>query len=329
MKKKTIVILHSDAKRKYFISEEHYKTELEVYERAKVIKKHLIALGYNVLSLPGNYNSLIKLKKINPYLVLNLVDSVYGNEELISLVPAVLQMSSIPYTGANILGLSLNASKFLTKAILRQSGIPVPKFQLFINQNTKLDKSLNFPLIVKLNESHGSMEIDQGAVVENEKLLNNRIKYLVNKYGQSVIVEEYIKGKEITALFINTDKKKIILAEERIFFKKQKYPLYDYEAAWGEKEIYDCRPYKLSKVLRERIIQAFDLLHFKDYARFEIIIDKKENHYFIDPNANPAFGPYGTTSGPFGYLLHMNNILFTDVLKDIISNARLRFHKQF
>jgi D-alanine-D-alanine ligase len=227
------------------------------------------------------------------------------------------------------LGLSLNANKFLTKAILKQAGLPVPKFQLFINQNNKLDESLNFPLIVKLNESHGSLEIDQGAVVENKKLLRNRIKYLIDKYKQSVIVEEYIRGKEITVLYINTNKRKIILAEERIFFKKQKYPLYDYESAWGEKEIYDCSKYKINKIIKNDIIHAFDLLHFKDYGRFEIIIDKKNKYYFIDPNANPAFGPYGTTSGPFGYLLHINNIPFIDVLKDLIYSARLRFNKQF
>ncbi len=326
MKKKTIVVLYSDAKRKYFASEEHYKTELEVFDRAKIIENHLVNLGYKALLLPGDYNSLIKLKKINPYLVLNLVDSVYGNEKLISLVPAVLQLSNIPYTGAGISGLSLNASKFLTKTVLKQSGIPVPKFQLFNSHKTRLDRSLNFPLIVKLNESHGSLEIDQGAVVENEGKLKNRIKYLTSKYKQSVIAEEYIRGKEITVLYINSGKK-IILAEERIFFKKEKYPLYSYEAAWGEKEIYDCHPFKLNKVLKENIVEAFEILQFKDYARFEIIFDKKGNYYFIDPNANPAFGPYGTTSGPFGYLLHMNNILFDDVLKDIINNARLRFNK--
>lgn len=326
MKKKTIVILYSDAKRKYFSSEEHYKTELEIFDRAKIIGNHLVNLGYKALLLPGDYKSLIQLKKINPYLVLNLVDSVYGNEELISLVPAVLQLCNIPYTGAGILGLSLNASKFLTKTILRQSGILVPKFQLFNSYKTKLDRSLNFPLIVKLNESHGSMEIDQGAVVENEKKLKNRIKYLINKYKQSIIAEEYIRGKEITILYINS-KKKIILAEERIFFKKEKYPLYSFEAAWGEKELYDCRSFRLSKTVKENVVKAFEILKLQDYARFEIIIDNKGNNYFIDPNANPAFGPYGTTSGPFGYLLHINKIPFDNVLEDIINNARLRFRK--
>lgn len=329
IKKKLIVILYSDAKRRYFSSAEQYITEAEVYFRSKIIKKHLEKLGFKVILLPGDVSLFNKLKKLNPYIALNLVDSVGGKEEKISLIPAVLDFLSIPYTGAGVIGLSINADKFLTKVILKQSGIPVPKFQLFKSEKQKLDKGINFPLIVKLNEAHGSLEINQKAIVVNEEQLSRRIKYLVDKYKQSILVEEYIRGKEVTALMIDDKKKKIILAEERILFKKDKYPLYDFEAAWGKKEIYDCVQYKLNRRIMEDIKKAFEVLQFKDYGRFEIIVNKKGDYYFIDSNANPAFGPYGTTSGPFGYLLHVNNISFDLVAKKIISNTIVRFRNKY
>ncbi|MBI5127110.1 ATP-grasp domain-containing protein [Candidatus Roizmanbacteria bacterium] len=325
MNNKIIVVLYSEAKRKYFSTEEHYKTELEVFPRSKVVKKEIEKLGYKVILLPGNANSLIKLKKIKPLLVFNLVDSVFGKEELIQIIPATLDLFTIPYTGTDAIGLSINSSKFLTKAILNQSGIPQPKFQLFTNKNIRLDNSLKFPLIVKLNESHGSLEINQDSVVESENKLRNRVGFLIDKYHQSVIIEEYIRGKEITVLMIEDKEESIILAEERIFFKKEKYPLYSYEAAWGEKEIYDCISYKLNEKIKEDVRKAFKILQFKDYARFELIIDKNGNHFFIDPNANPSFGPYGTTSGPFGYLLFLNKIRFVSIVKKIINNVSRRF----
>lgn len=329
IKKKLIAILYSDAKRKYFSSVEQYKTEAEVYFRSKVIKKHLDKLGFKAILLPGDILLFNKLKKLKPYIALNLVDSVGGKEEKISLVPAILDFLSIPYTGAGVIGLSINADKCLTKVILKQFGIPVPKFQLFTNEKQKLDNSINFPLIVKLNEAHGSLEINQKAIVENEDQLSRRIKYLVKKYKQTILVEEYIRGKEVTVLMIDDRNKKIILAEERILFKKDKYPLYDFEAAWGKKEIYDCMQYKLNRRIANDIKKAFEVLQFKDYGRFEIIINKNGDYYFIDANANPAFGPYGTTSGPFGYLLYANKISFDFVMKLIISNVINRFKNKY
>lgn len=326
--KKILVILYSEAKREYFKSFEQFKTEEEVFIRSKIVASRLDKVGFKTILLPGNLDSILSLKKIKPVAVLNLVDSVEGREDRIAFIPALLDLAKVPYTGTGFLGLTINSDKFITKALLERQGIPVPRFQVFVDGDERLNKNLRFPLITKLNLSHGSLEISQEAVVENEKQLRKRIKCLVKKYCQSVIVEEYIRGKEITVLVINDKKDKLVLAEERILFKKDKYPLYDYEAAWGEKEIYDVKPYKLISDLKKKIIKAFDILYFNDYARFEIIIDKNNNAYFIDSNANPAFGPYGTTSGPFGYLLFLNKIPFEAVAKKIILNAISRFHNR-
>ena len=84
IKKKLVIILYSDAKRKYFSSDEHYQTEVEVYSRSKIIKKRLEKLGFKVILLPGDVALFNKLKKLKPYITLNLVDSVGGKEKKIS-----------------------------------------------------------------------------------------------------------------------------------------------------------------------------------------------------------------------------------------------------
>jgi len=323
---KLIVILYSEAKKEYFATHEAYLTEVDVLPRSKIIKKHLKKLGYKVILLPGNFSSIKKTASLKPRVVFNLVDSICGNETLTSLIPAALESFSIPYTGAGATSLAINSDKYLTKIILKQCGVPVPGFQLFTNEKQKLDSSIHFPFIVKLNESHGSLEINQNSIVENEKDLRKRIKFLIDKYKQSVLVEEYIFGKEITALMIDGVKEsQFLFAEERIFLKKEKYPLYSYDASWGEKEIYDVLQYELNKKMKDDIIKVFKTLQFIDYGRFEIIIDKKGKYFFIDSNANPEFGPYPETGGPFAYLLHVNNISFDFVTKIIIKNSINRF----
>lgn len=321
-----VVILYSEAKERYFVSREVYLTEAEVFPRSKIVKKYIEKLGYKVKLLPGNFDSIKKIDKLKPFVVFNLVDSIYGREDFSPLIPAALELIKVPYTGASINGLSINMNKYLTKVILRQNHLTVPNFQIFVSEVQQIDNNLRFPLIVKLNQSHGSLEINQNSVVENQKDLKKRIKFLISKYNQSVLVEEYIRGKEITALIIDDKKNTLFLAEERIFFKKEKNPLFGYEAAWGDVELYDVKKYQLSKKMKKDIAEAFNVLEMKDYARIEIIIDKKEKYYFIDPSANPAFGPYGTGES-LGYILHDNNIPFELIVERIIKNTRARFKK--
>ena len=53
----TVAILYSDAKREYFATQEHYLTEAEVWDRAKIIAPYMEKMGAVVHLLPGN-NSL-------------------------------------------------------------------------------------------------------------------------------------------------------------------------------------------------------------------------------------------------------------------------------
>lgn len=63
----------------------------------------------------GNKDLSILLQTNQPEMVINIVDSVNGDETLSSAIPGVLELLNIPYTGADILGLSLDTNKFLIK----------------------------------------------------------------------------------------------------------------------------------------------------------------------------------------------------------------------
>jgi hypothetical protein len=55
--------------------------------------------------------------------------------------------------------------------------VPIPNYQLFNNHNDPLNSTLRFPLISKLNEIHGSVEITDKAVSENEKDLRKDLSF--------------------------------------------------------------------------------------------------------------------------------------------------------
>ncbi len=325
MSKKVAVIVYSEANRSDFPSDALYETEAEVYPRSKIVKPHIEKLGYQVELLPGNADLIKKLQKIKPAIVFNLVDSMYGKEELCPVIPAMLEAVRIPYTGAGMEGQLFNMDKYLTKMMMRENGIGVPPFQLFSHFEERLSSDMEFPLIVKLNRLHGSVEINQEAVVENNNQLKKRLKYILSKYKGQAIVEKYIPGTEITAMIVDDKIDPIILGEERIMLRPQKYKMYGFEEAWSDEELYDVKKYPLKKKLKKEIKKAFDILMMRDYARFEIIIDNEGNHFFIDANSNPAFGPVEAGEA-FGHMLKMYNIPFGEVAKKIVDNALSRFN---
>ncbi|OGK23778.1 hypothetical protein A3D76_04175 [Candidatus Roizmanbacteria bacterium RIFCSPHIGHO2_02_FULL_37_9b] len=324
-KPKTAAIVYSDVKRRYFPTEEQYLTEKDAVKDAKVIAKYFVKLGIKPMLYPANSVLPKKLKKDKPDMVLNLVGSVKGEEYLAASIPGVMELLEIPYTGTGILGESLSYNKFLVKKLLQQHGIPVPNYQLIVNPNQNLDSILRFPLISKLNEIHGSVEITNDAVSENEKHLRSRLKYLIKTYKADVLVEEFIVGREITCMIVESMKKKVYLAE-RIFNSDNKYVIATFETQWKDKKNKLSHYSKFSDpVLTEYVKKAFDITNMEDYGKFDVRLDESGRYYFIDSNSNPYFGPV-ELQGDISMILKMYGINFLEILKRLISNTMQQYN---
>ncbi len=323
----TVAILYSDAKREYFATEEHYLTEAEVLDRAKIIAPYMEKMGAAVHLLPGNNGLGDALSKIHPSFVLNLVDSVRGDETLAPSVPGLLELLDLSYTGSGILGMSINYNKFLTKKLMEQHGLPVPRYQLMSEPNQPINPLLRYPLISKLNHIHGSVEIDETAVAENERGLRERVKKLMAVYKDDVLVEEYIAGRELAAVVFEGMKRKVYVGE-KVFNPEVggQYKIASFSAVWQEDEMdrakwaYDYAKYEPGETLKEDIKKCYEVLKMEDYAKFDLRLDQSGRYYFIDPNANPAFGPKESFCA-LGTILSMYGIDFPEIIKRLAINT--------
>ncbi len=314
-------IIYSDVKREYFPTEAQYITEKDALVDAKVVASYLEKLDVTAKLYPGNAELPQRLRRDKPDMVLNLVDSVKGNEYLSSTIPGILELLDIPYTGAGILGLSLDHNKFLVNKLLQQIGVPAPNYQLFNTPLDLIDPTLRFPLISKLNEIHGAVEITENAVSENEKDLRQRLAFLIKTYNQPVLVEEFIVGREITAILLEGLNKKVYLAE-KIFTKgDQKYIFATFNDLWANDE-YSAFHYQKydDPLLREYVKKAFEIVEMYDYAKFDIRLDSSGRYFFLDANCNPAFGPKETACA-LSVILDLYGISFNEILKRLILNT--------
>ena len=318
---KTVSILYSDVLREYFPTEAQYITEKDAEQDARLIGEYLATMGISVLLFPGNAKLPARLRKNQPELVINLVDSIKGVESLASAIPGVLELLDIPYTGADILGLSLDTNKFLVKKLLQQNGVPVPNYQLFNAPDDYLDHAIRFPLISKLNAIHGSVEITQDAVSENEKQLRKRLRYLMRTYRQPVLVEEFISGRELTAIVLHDKKKKVFLAEKIFTHPESKFVFLTFEDQWLSETNAAFHYVKYEDpLLREYVKKAFDVTKMAGYAKFDVRLDQSGRYFFIDTNCNPALGPKELDVA-ISIILDMYGISFNEMLERLILNV--------
>ena len=313
-------ILYSDVQRTYFPTKSQYITEKDAEQDAGLIGEYLEKLGISVRLHAGDAELPAWLRSNSSDMVINLVNSVKGKESLASAIPGVLELLGVPYTGADVLGMSLDTNKFVIKKLLQQNGVPVPNFQLFSSASDYLDPAIRFPLISKLNAIHGSVEITRDAVSENEKQLRKRLRYLIRTYKQPVLVEEFISGREITVILIQDKKKKVYQAEKIFTHRENKYVFLTFEDQWLSGLNVACHYTRYEDLLlKEYVKKAFTITEMAGYAKFDIRLDQSGRYYFIDTNCNPALGPREQDVA-MSVILDLYDIPFDEILKKIILN---------
>ena len=323
---KKVAILYSEAKREYFPTEAQYFTEKDAARDAGTLIPYLDRLGVEVILVPADDRITNRLRRHRPDLVINLVDSVRGCEYLSSTVPATLELLEIPYTGAGMLGYTLCMNKYVTKDLMLQHGIPVPKFQLFTSWRQALDPSLHFPVILKLNEVHGSLEMTRESIVENDQQLRRRLHWLMKTYDQDILVEEFIEGREFAAFVFQAYNRKVY-AVERVFkagTRKAKYDFLDFDLVWkaDEKTYFDRIGYQKyhDPLLSALVKKAFEVVKMEDYGKFDIRLDRQGCYYFIDSNPNCYFAPPELFSD-IAITMKMHGVPFKTLLKKMLINT--------
>lgn len=315
---KKVAILYTDVKREYFDTEEIYQSDKDADIYAGEVQKYVSKMGIDAITLPGDDHVTQALQKFAPDMVINLVDSVRGRIELGASIPGILEVLHIPYTGAGTLGWALGCNKFLMYQLMQSSGIPVPSHQLVTSSSDMIDPSLRYPLFPKLNNEHGSVGIGTDSLCKNERELRAKLKDLITTFKQPILIDEFIAGIEVTASVLDGLNTKVYAVQRKVGEGSDDIETFDKK--WHSWRDLSYLKYE-DPVLKVYVKSCFDLLKMSDYARIDIRIDAAGRYYFIDPNANPFFGPPKETNGTYNIILDMYGISFEETLRRIFQNT--------
>ena len=219
--------------------------------------------------------------------------------------------------GSNTLSSAVCMDKGIFKILIDGLGLKQVPY-IVINDNYKINeivKKISFPLIVKPANGGSSIGINKA---NNKKELIAAIKE-AKKYDKKVIIEKFIKARELEVAILKYSKKIICSSPGEI---NSANDFYDYDAKYANKKSYTTIPDDLKKgvvdKLKQYAINIFNNLDLNGYARIDFFYDEeKEEIYINEVNTIPGF----TSISMYPKLMKHEGIDYANLITILINNA--------
>jgi len=291
--------------------------------------------GHEVFGVEADDKAPAKLEKLQPDMVFNIAEGLFGDFRE-SYIPMVCERLRIKYTGSGPLTLGICLNKARCKEVLSHYGIPNAEFRIF-GPGDKIDLgSFKFPAIVKPNAEGSSKGIFDNSVVDDEKAAKKLVKEKIAQYGQPVIVESFLDGREFTVAMLGNGSSAEVLPVVSICFDElppTARKIYSYEAKWiwdtSDKplEIFKC-PAKLTagekKAIHSLVLRAKEVLDIKDWCRMDVRMDSKGNPNILEINPLPGVLPKPEDNSCFPKAARAAGYTYSGMLNKILSVAERR-----
>jgi D-alanine-D-alanine ligase len=218
-----------------------------------------------------------------------LLHGIHGED---GTMQGFLDLLGIPYQGAGVLGSALAMDKNLAKTLYRLHDLPVAPWEMAgredIGDPARLLESLRLPLVVKPVRQGSSIGM---SVVREAAALGPALAKAF-AHDRQVMVEQYLKGREITVGVIGNDRPLALPLVEII--PASKYEFFDYEAKYKVGATREFCPAEVSEEIRDKA-QAYGLaahraLQLRGYSRTDMIVCNDEV-YLLETNTIPGMTP--------------------------------------
>ena len=195
-------------------------------------------------------------------------------------VQACLELLGIPYTGTDFVSSAMAMDKGISKDIFKAYNIPTPA-GIRLKKGEAERGRIPFPCVVKASCEGSSVSV---SIARDEE------EYLVAKeeafrYGNEIIIEQYIKGREFSVGVLDGKALPVIEMVPKMEF-------YDYRAKYQAGSAIEICPAEISaektyemQDIAERVFQA---LRLKSYARMDFIMSESEEIYCLEANTLPG-----------------------------------------
>ncbi len=248
-------------------------------QSGKAIQLALEAIGYNVLSITmeNKLGDIISDLHSVDLVFLGLHGSIGEN----GTIQGFLESLGVKYTGSDPISSAICMDKNISKIIARDSKVNTPNWKIVTRGQTLNEDNSEFPLVIKPNDQGSTVGL---TIVHDESELGPALNLAYN-YSSSVMVEQFIEGRELTVTLIGG---KALPVCEII----PSHELYDYECKYTSgMSKYVCPAdidLDLTKRVQEITERLFDVLKCRHYSRADFRLDHEDNLWFLEMNTLPG-----------------------------------------
>jgi D-alanine-D-alanine ligase len=248
----------------------------------------LEAEGYDVTRIDVTRDVSSVLAELRPDAVFNALHGPFGEDGTIQ---GILEYLAIPYTHSGVLASALAMNKEQAKKIAKSSGIPVAESKI-VNRFTIRDKHpMPAPYVVKPVSEGSSFGVV--VVKEDQSHPPQVIASSEWKYGDMVMVERYVHGRELTCAVMGD----VALGVTEII--PEGHSFYDYDSKYvpgGSK--HEC-PAKISPNIYQKIqtlaLKAHQAFGCRGVSRSDFRYDDRHSEngelIWLEVNTQPGMTP--------------------------------------
>lgn len=287
-------------------------------EKGKKVEAALREAGYDV--------SVVDVKKDVPALVAALTpkpDAVFNNlhgrggED--GEIQSLLEILEIPYTHSGVLASAIGMSKPLCSKLARSFGVRVPEYKLASKEDVLSGNVMDAPYVVKPPCEGSSVGVRLVTESDNYPPLDAESWI----YGDEVMVERYIPGRELTVAVLDGKAQGVtdIVSHTRFF---------DYEAKYLDTRTEYVFPAKIPEEVYKEALDFAEAVYngigCRGLARCDFRYDDSKGSdglYFLEINTQPGLTP--ESIGPSQVI--RNGMTFVQLCAHLVETATCEAQK--
>lgn len=243
--------------------------------------------GYGLLSFEGECVVREKIDVVFP--------ALHGEHGEDGTIQGLLEIAGIPYVGPHVAESAIAMDKTLTKLVMDNAGIPQAGWILVRSSDlsTRIDKILNdvenkfsYPVFVKPAGTGSSVGVSKA----NDRLALQTALQLAGQYGEKILVEEFIRGREIEVAVMGNRSPVASVCGEI----DSGAEFYDYDAKYLTDSSTAYIPARLSEELTEQVrelaVKAYLAMGCQGLSRVDFFVTYDDDAIILNEiNTIPGF----------------------------------------
>jgi len=205
-------------------------------------------------------------------------------------IQGLLDTLGIKYTGSKVAASAIGMDKILFRKMMIAENLPIPVYVVIAKNEKKINlaRLKKLPYFVKPYDQGSSV----GASIVRRRRDLKKALNLAFRFSDKALVDEYLKGMEVTCSVLGNEDAKALPVIEII---PRKGDFFDYESKYtesGSDEIVPARiSKKLTKIVQELSINVHKAIGARGFSRVDFILKNNKDPIILEINTIPGLTP--------------------------------------